>query len=87
MVNNLYEQVSNQLYINGSCKINQWKDIILNNDNIEIKVQAMMNNKGFIHIRKIEKIKDAIKLQLFHFGQHKELKDDGFGYAFKGSGI
>ena len=81
----LYEQVTNQLYINGSCEINTWKNVILTNDNTTVKMQAIMNNKGFIHLRKIDKIKNAIKLQMFHFGKNKALIYDGFNYIFKGS--
>ena len=85
--NELYRQISDQLYINGFCLIDQWQNVILNNEGIEIKAQAIMNNKGFIHLRKMNKIKNAIKLQMFHFGKNKVLIYDGFEYIFKGSGI
>ena len=81
----LYEQISNQLYSNGSCEINRWENVILTNDNTTVKIKAIMNNKGFIHIRKMNKIKNAIKLQMFHFGKNKVLIYDGFDYIFKGS--
>ena len=83
--NDLYEQVSNQLYVNRSCEINVWKNVVMKNSEKEIKVQAMMNTKNFIHIRKIDKMKDKIRIMSFHFTKAKELAYDGFGDIHKGN--
>ena len=69
--------------LSTACKnawpINQWHTVTLDQDGQKIRVQTRVNQKDYIHIRKvsISREKALIRLQFFRINTKNELKDEG----------
>ena len=69
--------------LSTACKnawpINQWHTVTLDQDGQKIRVQTRVNQKNYIHIRKvsISREKALIRLQFFRINTKNELKDEG----------
>ena len=69
--------------LSTACKnawpINQWNTVTLEQDGQKTRVQARVNQKSFIHIRKvsISPKNSLIRLQFFRINSKNELKAEG----------
>ena len=59
--------------------INKWHTVTLEQNGQKIRVQARVNQKNYIHIRKvsISRENSMIRLQFFRINAKNELKDEG----------
>lgn len=69
--------------LSTACKnawpINQWHTVTLEQDGQKTRVQARVNQKSYIHIRKvsISPKNSLIRLQFFRINSKNKLKDEG----------
>ena len=69
--------------LSTACKnawpINQWHTVTLDQDGQKTRVQARVNQKNYIHIRKVSIFREnsVIRLQFFRINAKNELKDEG----------
>lgn len=82
----LFEEINNQLFVNGRCdKVNQWMFMKVNLDGRIGAFEVMQPNRGNVRVRRpLKKMRindNGQEIWLYNqmkFTNKRELKDDGF---------